>query len=429
MSVGFLKSAEQAVAQQAAGEQFWLESIKDKAAADFFAAGLPSRRVERWKYTELKSIAQQTFDFSGAAGSVEIDEIDALLQRECTALLVLIDGEFDALHSRREDLPMGLRVLTLSEAIKLIPEQIEPYLAQRFAAPEDAMASLNAALLRGGFVITLDADLGVCPTIEVLHLTSNRSTPMAINTRGIVLAKAGTRARVLEHFGHIGGGNLLNAVTQIDLGANAELQYLRLQDLCERGRLIARVQARVDTDAQLRVGMLDLGGELSRLDTRVELRGDRASVEINGLTAIKGRTHSDHQLEISHAARDTVSMQNFRALVDGRARAVFAGKVIVQVGADGADAKQSTRNLLLSAHAEVNAKPELEIHADEVKCTHGATVGQLNEGAMFYLRSRGISEVQAREMLLRAFVTELLATFDGAALVEPLAARFERRFF
>jgi Fe-S cluster assembly protein SufD len=259
-------------------------------------------------------------------------------------------------------------------------------------------------------------------------LSANRSAALALNSRGIVLSSAGKKARLLEHFGHVGGGNLINAVTQIELAAGSQLQYLRLQDLCAQGQLLARVQATIATDAQLQMSNLELGGALSRLDTRIGLNGENARFDVHGLTAIKARAHCDHQLEIVHNARNTTSTQAFRAVVDERARSVFAGKVIVRPGADGADAKQSTRNLLLSVHAEVDAKPELEIHADEVKCTHGATVGQLDERALFYLRTRGIDEATARSMLLRAFVDELLTKMGNEALVAPLRARFESRF-
>lgn len=423
MSETFVSAARAALEANAA-----LTPQQAQAGAKFLKDGLPTRRLERWKYTDLKKIGQQEYDFSAAAGAVEIDEIPALLSRECTALLVLIDGELDALHSRREDLPLGLAVLTLQEAMERIPQRIAPYLAQSFDAPEDAMANLNSALLRGGFVIVLDDDLRVEPTIEVLHLSANRTHALALNTRGIVLAGAGKKARVVEHFGHVGGGNLINAVTQIVLAPEAQLQYLRLQDLCERGQLLARVQVAVANDAHLQMSTVELGGALSRLDTRVLLEGERARFDAFGLTAIKRRAHCDHQLEIVHDARDTTSTQTFRAVVDDRARSVFAGKVIVRPGADGADAKQSTRNLLLSANAEVDAKPELEIHADEVKCSHGATVGQLDERALFYLRTRGIDADTARSMLLRAFVEELLMTMGSDAVVAPLRARFESRF-
>jgi len=428
MTGAFLNSARSAIAEQSAPALAWLAPVRAHAASSFLAAGVPTRRVERWKYTELKTVAGKSYDFLLEPGSVEIDEIDALLNRDCTALLVLIDGELDALHSRREDLPLGLGVYTLSEALSRLPERIRPLLEQEFNAPDESMASLNAALMRGGFVIDLGKNLMMEPTIEVLHLTSNRAEPLAINTRGIVLAAAGARAKVVEHFGHIGGGNLLNSVTQLELGEDSQLHFVRLQDLCSRGQVISRLDAKVAASARLDFSQVDLGGELARLDTRVALAGIAAQVHARGLTALKGRAHVDHQFEIIHAARDTRSTQQFRAIADGRSRSVFAGKVIVQPGADGADAQQSTRNLLLSAHAEIDAKPELEIYADEVKCSHGATVGQLDEAALFYLRSRGIDAASARAMLLQAFVEELLAGIASPSISAPLQERFAQRF-
>jgi Fe-S cluster assembly protein SufD len=421
-------SAERALAESATREPQWLADVASDSAQAFVQHGVPSRALERWRYTDLKALAGRDYAFSGVAGSVEIDEIDALLERDCTALLVLIDGELDALHTRRLDLARGLHVLTLQEALREFPDRLKPLLEARFDAPEDALMALNGALLRGGFVIALDAELNECPTIEILHLSSQREQPLAINTRGLVLAEAGTRAKIVEHFGHIGGGNLLNAVTQLKLAEGAQIHYVRCQDLCARGQLVGALHAQIQRDAALDLSVLDFGGSLARLDTRIALVGERARFDVRGLTAIGERAHIDHQLEIRHVARNAASTQAFRTVANGRARAVFAGKVIVEPGADGADAQQSTRNLLLSPHAEIDTKPELEIYADEVKCSHGATVGQLDDSALYYLRSRGIGIEQARGMLLGAFVDAVLDLTPAGAIQTALKARFGERF-
>jgi Fe-S cluster assembly protein SufD len=245
-----------------------------------------------------------------------------------------------------------------------------------------------------------------------------------VHVRNIVKLGVGASLRVVEH--HVGAGNgvpLLNAVAQIMLADDARLTHVRVQEQSDSATVIARTQATLAARATYELTLLDLGAQLARHDLQIALDGIGASTTVAGAAVVNGRQHADLQLRIEHRARDTTSRVAFRGIADQRGRSVLGGAIVVQPGADGSDAALSNRNLLLSPHAEIDAKPELEIYADEVKAAHGATVGQLDETALFYLRSRGLPLAQARAMLTFAFVREMLEGVGAAELREHLAGR------
>jgi Fe-S cluster assembly protein SufD len=248
----------------------------------------------------------------------------------------------------------------------------------------------------------------------------------AWHLRHLIELRRGAEAAVVEHYIALGDhAHLGNALLHVHLAAGARLQHIRVQAESTRATLVARTDAVLASDAQYHRLDLELGAALSRHELNVRLEGEGAMLVANGVQLADGRRHVDTRLGIEHIARDTACDLTWRGIAAGRARAVFHGGIVIRPGADGSDAGLSDKNLLLSDQAEVDSQPVLEIHADEVKAAHGATVGQLDPTAMFYLRSRGLPEMQARSLLTSAFCHEALVAFD-AALREPAAAALDR---
>jgi len=289
-------------------------------------------------------------------------------------------------------------------------------------AAADAMTALNGALLTDGLRLTLADTAVLDKPLYLVFVVTGEGTAVA-SPRILIEAGAHARATVVEHYaGEAQARRFTNVVTDIVQDEASRIEHYRLQQQPSRSFQVSRLHAALAARARLDCHSLDLGGGLVRHDTMVRLTDREAAVSLNGIYITGGDQHVDNHTRIDHEAPDTVSREDYRGVLRDRSRAVFNGKVMVHAGADGTDAAQSNRNLLLSDKAEVDTKPELEIYADDVKCSHGATVGQLDETALFYLRSRGIDTESARHLLIFAFLRELLARAE----VPALARRMER---
>jgi len=285
------------------------------------------------------------------------------------------------------------------------------------------MALLNTAALADGAIIEVAANYELELPLHCLFITLPSEQPLACNVRNIFRVGRNAKLRMVEQ--HVGWGNadhLSNQFSQYELDQGAQLEQSRLQQSSDAAHLITRADLRVQADARFAYCGLDLGGKLVRHDLNVDLMGEKAKADLAGAWLLNGRQHLDNHSEIVHSAPHSSSSEFFKGVVDERARAVFNGKVIVQPGADGTHAEQTNKNLLLSKLAEVDTKPELEIHADDVKCAHGATVGALDPDQLFYLRSRGVSDTQARRLLTEAFCAEVLVRTSDSKVSEFMQA-------
>ena len=289
-------------------------------------------------------------------------------------------------------------------------------------ASADAMTALNGALLTDGLRLTLADTAVLDKPLYLVFVVTGEGTAVA-SPRIVIEAGAHARATIVEHYaGEAEARRFTNVVTDIVQEEASRIGHYRLQQQPAQSFQVSRLHAALAARARLDCHSLDLGGRLVRHDTMVRLADREAAVALNGIYVTGGDQHIDNHTRIDHEAPDTLSNEDYRGVLRDRSRAVFNGKVMVHKGADGTDAAQSNRNLLLSDKAEVDTKPELEIYADDVKCSHGATVGQLDETALFYLRSRGIGTESARHLLIFAFLRELLGRADTPAL----AHRMER---
>ncbi|MCI4568775.1 Fe-S cluster assembly protein SufD [Lysobacter sp. CFH 32150] len=385
--------------------------------------GLPHARSEAWKYTSLRALERRAF--APAPAVVDIDL--ALLASIPAPRLVFVNGRFDAAHSDVTGLPGGVELQPLSQALVGGDSRATNFLERRFERADEVFARLNAALANDGVLLRVEAGKQVEAPLHLVFIGAPGATDAAWHARHLIELRAGASLTVVEH--HLADGehaHLGNALTHVDLAADACLVHARVQDESARATLFTRTDAVLARHAQYRRIDLELGAALSRHELNVRLEGEGAKLNANGVLLATGRRHLDTRLGIEHIARDTSCDLLWRGLGAGRSRAVFHGGITIRTGADGSDANLSNKNLLLSDNAEIDSQPVLEIHADEVKAAHGATVGQLDPTAMFYLRSRGLPEADARQLLTAAFCREVVATVDSSTLRETLTLALDR---
>jgi Fe-S cluster assembly protein SufD len=403
------------------------------ALSEALAAGLPTQRAERWKYTSLRPLSARRFRADAPAPALH----PAVLVDIPSPRLVFVNGRYDASLSDLGALPTGVRVATrrdddgvatpesATDAIVDVPPRTGP--ASTAGAADAVFERLNAALASEGMSLDV-ADGAALPALHLVFASVPAEADVAMHLRHRVTLGAGARATLVEH--HLSGGahrHLANHAMDIAVGPAGRLVHARLQDEDAGATLFARTDARLAAAAAYRRLDLELGAGLSRHELGVRLQGDGASVDAGGALLATGRSHVDTRLDIRHAARDTRCDLLWRGLATDRGRLAFHGGIRIAAGADGAAATLSSKNLLLSEHAEVNTQPVLEIDADEVQAAHGATVGRLDPTALFYLRSRGLPLAEARALLTLAFCREALATLDDEALFALLSPRLEAR--
>ena len=402
----------------------WLDAARRENREAFAAGGLPDTRVEAWKYTALRALAQRSFASGDAnAQTRAVDPSILALPGVDGPRLVFVNGVFRADLSALDSVPAGLTLQPLSQALQGDPEPLRFALSRHYRETGDAFARVNAASADDGVVLRVDANVKVVTPVQLLFVGAAAEVDLAWHARNVIELGEGAELTLVEQ--HVGSGeqvHLATLVSDIKLREGARLHHIVLQNAAIGANLIRRSGLRLHALAQATLHVLELGGALVRHDLQAELIGDGAQLDTRGVFMPHGRQHIDTQLAIRHQALNTTSSSNWRGVANDRARGVFRGAIVVAPGADGSDASLSNKNLLLSPSAEIDTKPELEIHADEVKAAHGATVGQLDERSLFYLRSRGIPQAEARALLTAAFCRAVLDDLPNEALREHLSA-------
>ena len=383
--------------------------------------GLPAR-AEAWKYTSLRALERRRF---GAAQAVAVDP--AHLADIPAPRLVFVNGHFDATLSDLSGLPAGVEVQPLSQLLQGDDARAVNFLARRYARADEPFARLNAALAREGAVVRVEPGVDVLAPLHLVSVGAPQDGDAAWHLRHFVELRAGATLQLVEH--ELAAGehaHLGNVLLHAHVAKTARLAHARVQDAAARASLFARTDAVLARSAEYLRTDLELGAALSRNELNVRLEGDGARLRADGALLADGRRHVDTRLGIDHIARDTACSLGWRGLAGQRGRAVFHGGITIHPGADGTEAALSNKNLLLSADAEIDTQPVLVIHADEVKAAHGATVGQLDPDALFYLRARGIPEARARTLLTAAFCREVLAGIADAPTRALAEAALER---
>jgi Fe-S cluster assembly protein SufD len=324
------------------------------------------------------------------------------------------------------ELPPGVRVLGLSDGLRQSEELLRPMLeATQLSGRDRALEALNTAQLEQGLLVHVAA--GVDAGRLLLRWAGTGGTRVFNQFRLVIALEKGARLHLLEqHQDESDRPQLLNLVTQITLASGAEMQHLRLQRESEESVLLTSAAVEQGEASAYRYFAFDLGSGLVRHEHRVELTGETATTSLNGAYVLYGQRHADNHVSVHHGAANCRSEQFYRGVLGGRSRGVFNGRTLIREGADGSSVQQSNANLLLSRHAEIDTKPELEIYADEVEASHGATVGQLDESAVFYLRTRGLGDIEARGMLTAAFCRAVSDRLQDADLSEALSDQLDQ---
>ena len=380
--------------------------------------GLPTPRRERWKYTSLRALEQRRFvlPHQQDASDAEIDTVLPPAPR-----MVFVDGRFDAGRSDLSGLPDGVSLHALSAGLAGDDPRQVNVLGRRWNTDDAGFWRLNAALAVEGALLRIEQGVRVQPPLHLVFVTSARGQNLGIHLRHRLELREGAHATVVEHhLGHAGERPLLNSVCHVHLKPSTVLEHIRVQRAAAGASLIARTEAVLAKQATYRLLSLELGAALSRHELAIDLQGKGAHAEIRGLVRSRERQHVDTQLMLRHQLPQASSDTQWRAIAGGRSRIIFHGGILIDEGADGSDAALETRNLLLTDTAEIDAQPVLEIHADEVKASHGATIGQLDDRALFYLRSRGLPEAEARRLLVFAFCRSLLEGVSDTGLQAQL---------
>jgi Fe-S cluster assembly protein SufD len=389
------------------------------AAFDRFAAlGFPGARDEAWKYTSLRRLESRRFPVRGEFGAPV-----SLPSPLAAHRLAVVDGRL------RPDLsggglPTGLRLRGLAEA-QSDGEPLGALLRVTLGGGTERFSALNAALCPD--VVLLDVAEGATAEPIEIVVASTAAEPGMSHPRLVIRAARGSTARIIVRHVSDDTEQLVNAMVDVEVGADAVLHLYRLLDAGARAFHIERIEATVGARGTFVAHDAQLGAGLARLDLFARLVAPQAAAELTGLFLADGSRHLDTHVRVDHLAVGTRSLQDYRGVAAGRGRAVFNGKSVVHEGAQQSQARQSSRNLLLTPGAEIDTKPELEIYADDVQCSHGATTGQLDAAALFYLRSRGLSETEARSALTRAFAGTVLSRMDHAAFAAAVRGALDVR--
>jgi Fe-S cluster assembly protein SufD len=395
-------------------------AAREDAMAAFRAAGYPTRKLEDWRYTDLKPIATGQFDpipesptqDAAARAQQLVDELDLT---SGYPPLVFVDGHPVSGHEAPHP-PDGLEILSLAEAPDAATET-----AAEIVLHDRPLAAINTAFTTNGICLRVASGAQIAQPIHLIFVASEQPSLAPQPRIAIDLAPDST-LRVTQHF--IGLGECpgwTNLVTKITQGPRSKLTLYRLQEHGEAHLHTELLQAKLADDAKIELGYIDLGGKLVRNDVQVDLAKPGAHCDLFGVFMAGEGQHVDNHIRVDHTAPRTISRETFRGIIGDRGRGVFNGKVVVHKDAQQIDATQSSDNLLLSDRGEINTKPELEIYADDVKCSHGATVGQLDEDQLFYMRSRGVDEATARGLLTFAFANEILQRLDMPEIRERIA--------
>ena len=396
----------------------WLDRLREDGARRFAGLGLPTRRIEDWKYTDLRSLAANPFGDAAAPDGVVVP--DGGLGD--THRAVFVNGRFDASLSDLDGLPDGVLAMSLTLALDERAAALRPYLGRIAGLGRKHFAALNTAWMRDGFALSIPEGVTIGKTIELVFVGAPGESRAAWHPRNLTVLGPGAAATLVER--HVGdGAYLANSVAEIVLDADARLSHYKIQDESTDAFHVATSEVAVSARALYEGFALSTGAATARGQIAVELRAEGASCRLNGAYLGRGGQQLDTTILIDHAAPGCASGAVYKGVLDDRAKGVFQGRVTVRKDAQRTDGHQSHKALLLSDRAEVDAKPELEIYADDVRCGHGATAGELDEDALFYLRARGVPLETARGLLIDAFVEEAIEEIRHEAVRDLFRAR------
>ena len=404
----------------------WLQDLRDRGAARFASLGFPTTRDEEWRFTSVAPIASTEFNAAPPApASLSEQDLARFVYADAAHRLVLVNGRLAPELSRVSGLPHGVRFGSLATALQSESDAVARYFGQLADFGARAFTALNTAFAQDGAFVLIPDRLVLESPLQLIFLSTG-DAPFMSSPRTLVLAGERSESRIVETYvGAPGQVYFTNAVTEIAVGEHAIVDHYKVQEEGAEAFHIAALHVHAGRSATFSSHAFSLGSRLSRNDIFIALDGEGAECTLNGLYLADGDRLVDTHTTIDHAKPHCPSHEVYKGILGGRARAVFNGKIIVRPDAQKTDAKQTNRALLLTDDATINTKPQLEIFADDVKCTHGAAIGQIDEDALFYLRTRGLTFAEARDMLIHAFAGEIIDRVQ----VEPLRQALEAELY
>jgi Fe-S cluster assembly protein SufD len=411
----------------------WARSLRLSAITRFEELGFPSTKNEDWHFTSVAPIAERDFaPLTATASRVSAAQLAPFtFGASDWHTLVFVNGRFDAALSSTAALPDGVSVLPLARAYDELPLLLEQHLGRIASMDAHTFTALNAAFINDGAVVHVAQDVEVARPIHLVYVSDEQAVNGIAQPRNLIVLDRFAKATVIESYVTVArgaGAYFTNTVTEATIGDGATLTHLKLQRESAQAYHVGTLDVRQARDSHLVSFSFAVGAALSRTNVYTELRGEGGGATLNGLYLGDDAQTIDHQTRIEHVAPNCYSRELYKGILDGASHGVFNGKVYVHPAAQKTDGKQTNNTLLLSERAQIDTKPQLEIFADDVKCTHGATVGRLDETSLFYMKSRGINARTARELLTYAFAADVLETIELAEVREGLEAATLRRY-
>lgn len=409
--------------ERTASDPPWLRDLRTRGWERFTQLGLPTTREEEWRFTNVAPLASRPFTLA-ASDQLDTADIEGLIEQASLDggfhRLVYVNGRYSQQWSRIDELPHGVILQSLAESTRERQGFVQARLGRLAAAQHSAFTSLNEAFVDDGAFVFVPDDVRIDRPIQLIFLSAS-GPPVMCHPRNLVYLGNNSRATIVESYlGVPGSYSLTNAVSEIEMADSAELDHYKLQHEQPRALHVAKTQVQQQSLSRFRSHYFSFGSELSRNELNCVLDGQQIECILNGLYMPDGNQHMDCRTRIDHAKPNCNSFELYKGVLDDQAKGVFNGKIHVHPDAQKTDAKQSNQALLLSDDAVIDTKPELEIYADDVRCTHGATVGELDEQALYYLRSRGIPSELARTMLIFAFANDVVQGVEVPAVRQHL---------
>ena len=403
----------------------WLRGVRRAGIDTFSRTGFPTPRNEHWKYTNVSPIERRAFELAAPSSrTTPAGGPGGHVPKGCASpCLVFVDGRVDRELSDVRALPPGVRIEDFTHVVEQDSGFLEGRLGRIVSPEKTAFTALNAAFMDAGAVVRVAPDTDAGAPVHLVFVSGSPECERAYCPRIVIAADAGSRVAVVEHFvGRDDTVYLDNVVSEIEVAEGASVEHYKVQRASAGAYHVAALQAKLAAGASFRSWAVSLGARLSRHDIDVTLDHEHARCSLDGLYVANGRQHVDFHTNVEHVAPRCESEEYYKGIAGGRGRGVFNGRVHVHPDAQKTEAHQTNRNLLLSRNAEIDTKPQLEIHADDVKCSHGATIGQLDEQMLFYLRARGIPEGTARGMLTYGFARDVVDRIACPELRESIGA-------
>jgi Fe-S cluster assembly protein SufD len=407
----------------------WVNELRQRGIDRFREVGFPTTKDEDWHFTSVSPITEREFTFVAArTGDVTREDVEQFgFGATDWHTMVFVNGRFAPDLSSLDDLEAGVTVLSLPDAWAKKPD-IAKRVGTVLTQP-GAFTALNTAFMPDGAVVHVPKDVTVRRPIHLLFITDTHAAKNVLFPRNLIVAERGSKATVVESYVSLGeAGHFTNAVTEVSVADGATLEHFKIQSEGRRAFHVGTIEAVQGRDSHYISFSFATGGSLSRTNIYTKLAGEGGGATLNGLYMLDGEQHCDHQTRIEHVAPNCFSREVYKGVLDERSHGVFNGKVYVHPEAQKTDGKQTNNTVLLSPEAQVDAKPQLEIFADDVKCTHGATIGRLDEQALFYMKSRGVNADTAKRLMVYAFAADVLETIEQREVRETLERVSLERF-